>query len=221
MKKRSLVIYYDILEELEDFSDAQVGQIFRAMVKYDETGTLPNFSGSMKTAFKFIKTKLDKNKDDYAKKCEKNRENINKRWKNKENEDSNVYDCIQSYNSYTKDTDTDNDTDNDINISKQVSNKKINNNNLGISNTHAHACVREIESYDEIFENFCVSPALKETYISFIKHCKANGHVVVNDKLKNMIIKLDIAYGNDDTPKHASLKRAISGGYLDIKECVE
>lgn len=108
--KRSLVVYYDILEQLEDFNDEQVGKIFRAMVEYDKNGTMPNFTGEMKIAFKFIKLSLDKNKEDYLAKCAKNSESARKRW---EKDNANGCERIPT-DANDADNDTDNDNENDI-----------------------------------------------------------------------------------------------------------
>lgn len=94
--------------------------------------------------------------------------------------------------------------------SKKVSNKEINKNIL--DNTYAH------ESYDEIFKSFGVSDSLKRTFIEFIRHCQINGRSVINEKLKDIIIRLDMAYRNDDVPKHASLMKAINSGCYDVLE---
>jgi len=104
-------MYYDILEQLEDFSDEQFGKITRALIKYDKTGQIPEFDDlSMKIAFKMLKPILDRNKQEFEQMCEKNRQNVLKRW---QKEDTKKYDGIRSYNSNTMATDNDNDKDND------------------------------------------------------------------------------------------------------------
>ena len=127
--KRSLVVYYDILEQLEDFNDEQVGKIFRAMVEYDKNGTIPNFTGEMKIAFKFIKLSLDKNKEDYLAKCAKNSESARKRW---EKDNANGCERIPT-DANDADNDTDNDTDNDIDndLKKKKEIKKENKHKYG------------------------------------------------------------------------------------------
>lgn len=203
--KNSLVIYYDILEQLKDFSDEQFGCLLRAVINYDKTGIEPILSNELSFAFKFLKPVLDKNKEKYEDLCEKRRVSGAKGGKQKVANASKCYQVLAS----VADNDNVNVNDNVIEISKKVSNKN--------NSTRAYAC----ESYDELFERLGVSPGLRETYISFIKHCQANGHVVINDKLKDIIIRLDMVYGGDDVPKHASLQKAINGGYYDIKELRE
>lgn len=222
--KNSLVVYYDILEQLEDFTDEQVGKIFRAMVDYDKNDILPNFTGAMKLAFKFIKQSLDINKEKYKNICERNRANIRKRWeedipddtKNTSGKfgipnDTKVYQAIPND---TKNTDIDIVIDNDIdNISKKVSKNKKE--NINEYNLNTHACVRE--SYDDIFNSLEVSPEVRNALIEFIRHCQLNKKIVTNDKLKNIIVRLDFNH-NSEIEKVHSIRRAINGGYFDIKE---
>ena len=70
------------------------------------------------------------------------------------------------------------------------------------------------ESYEEIMEEFGVSSRLKPTLWEFIQHCLANGHVLTNSKLEDIIIELDKS--EDESAKITMLKRAISGGYYDV-----
>ena len=207
--KNSFVIYYSYLENLEDLTDEQFGKLFRALFYYEIKREEPNFTGGLKIAFNFIKQDLDANLEKYENICERNRQNIAKRWNTKNTSG------ISGIPKDTKNTDNDNeyDNDNESDIYKVSKKEEKNNNYLNVY-TNTRAC----ESYDDIFENFGVSDSLKETFISFIKHCMVNGQVIINDKLKDLILRLDYAYGNDDVPKHQALKRAISGGYFDIQE---
>ena len=200
--KNSLVIYYDILEQLKDFSDEQFGCLLRAVINYDRTGELPTLTNELSFAFKFMKPVLDKNKEKYEELCEKRRVSGAKGGKQKV---ANATKCYQEQQELASVA----DNDNDIEVSKKESNK-----NILLSNTCA--CVRE--SYDEIFQNLEVAPEVKNSLIEFIRHCQVNGHIVTNSKLKQIIFRLDQAYSNDEQSKIASLKRAINGGYYDIQE---
>lgn len=225
--KNSFVVYYEIIEQLEDFTDEQVGKIFRAMVDYDRNGTIPNFTGTMKLAFKFIKQNLDINKEKYKNICERNRANIRKRWEEDIPDDTkntsgkfgipNDTKVYQDIPDDTKNTDNDNDIDNDIVIDNDIDTKKVSKKEEKeiLSNTHTHA--RTYESYDEIFASFGVSHELKSVLIEFIRHCQVNGRIVTNEKLKNIIIRLDFNCSSEVEKIH-SVKRAINGGYFDIRE---
>ena len=206
--KNSLVIYYDILEQLKDFSDEQFGCLLRAVINYDRTGELPTLTNELSFAFKFMKPVLDKNKEKYEELCEKRRVSGAKGGKQKVANATKCYQEQQELASVADNVNV-NDNVNVIEVSKKESNK-----NILLSNTCAH--VRE--SYDEIFQNLEVAPEVKNSLIEFIRHCQVNGHIVTNSKLKQIIFRLDQAYSNDEQSKIASLKRAINGGYYDIQE---
>ena len=79
--------------------------------------------------------------------------------------------------------------------SKKVSNKK------------------SLQSYDEIFEEFNVGDREKEAYLNFIRHLLVNHIVLINDRLQNIIIQLDMLFGNDEQAKVVYINDAISKGY--------
>lgn len=97
---------------------------------------------------------------------------------------------------------TDTLSNNNLKISKQVSNKK-----------------EKIQSYDEIFRDFGVSAPLKEVVIEFIRYLKTSyGIVMLNDRLEDLLVKLDFKYNTDDISKCKEVKRAITNGYKRL-EC--
>ena len=138
MNKKGVVMYYDLLEQLKDFTDEQFGKITRAMIKYDIDGIEPQFNDiQIKLAFNILKPTIDRNKQEYQEKCDKNRENINKRWKK---QDTNEYDCIRMYTNYT---DIDKDIDKDIN-KKEIYKEKVEQ-----SPTHTQALKEEKHKHGE------------------------------------------------------------------------
>lgn len=92
----------------------------------------------------------------------------------------------------------------DLEVSKKVSNKKEN-----------------LQTYDEIFEDFGVTGRYKEVVIEFIKYLKASyGIVMLNDRLNNMFVQLDLKYCTDELAKRKEIRRAIVNGYKRL-ECEE
>jgi len=86
----SIVIHTDIKDKLDFLSDAEAGQLFKAIIDYAENGTTistEDRSGAVVMAFLFVKDQIER---DYAKYLERqgksdhrsqvNRENSNKRW---------------------------------------------------------------------------------------------------------------------------------------------
>ena len=75
MDKKSFLIYLDYEEQFNLLTDEQIGQLMRAIIKYEKTQEEPQLDGVLKMAFSFIRTQLDRDRQKYQKKCEKNREN--------------------------------------------------------------------------------------------------------------------------------------------------
>lgn len=75
MEKASFLMYLDYEEQFNIMTDEQIGQLMRAIIKYEKTGEVPNLDGMLKMAFSFIKTQLDRDREKYQARCEKNREN--------------------------------------------------------------------------------------------------------------------------------------------------
>ena len=220
MAKNSFVIYHNYRDTLEDLTNEQVGELFRAIFDYEIDKKEPNFNGELKIAFRFIKKDLDLNSDKYESICERNRMNGLKGGRPKNPKNPNGFSKTQENPEKPKKADNDNEYDNDydneygydddyiLESKKERKNKEINNNNI-----HTHAR----ETYDEIFEDFGVEPMLKDTLIEFIRHCQLNKKMVTNDKLKSIIVHLDMAH-NDVYGKIQSVQNAISGGYFDVIE---
>ena len=79
------------LKRTERLSDQELGRLFRACMVYHATGEVTELTGRESVAFDFIREDIDAANEKYAAKCEKNRENIQKRW-----DDTNVYDRIRT-----------------------------------------------------------------------------------------------------------------------------
>jgi len=123
--QKGFVVYGDIEESLNELSDEQVAKLFRGMVSYFNTGNDPGFSGLIKMVFIPIRQQMDRDTDKYEKKCQKNKESIQKYWDKVKADteeyerirtNTNVYECIPANtnvaNTNTK-TDTDKKTDKD------------------------------------------------------------------------------------------------------------
>lgn len=77
--------------------------------------------------------------------------------------------------------------------------------------------LERLKSHAEIMTEFDVSNLYRETLKEFLRHCYANRHLVTNEKLTDIILRLDEACGDDDAAKCEYIRRAISGGYFDVR----
>ena len=105
-EQKGFIVYGDIQDVLDELTDDQVAQLFRGMVNYFITGKAPKFTGVLKFVWIPIKQHMDRDAEKYEKKCEKNRENVKKRW-----ERTKEYDRIRPH---TNDTNINKDKDIDI-----------------------------------------------------------------------------------------------------------
>lgn len=72
--KKSFVVYFGISEILDELNDEQVGRLFRSMVDYAATGTLPEFEDQqMRMAWIPIRQTLERDAGKYAEIIEKRR----------------------------------------------------------------------------------------------------------------------------------------------------
>ena len=119
----SFILYTSYYAIIEGLTDEQLGQLTRALFIYARDGEVINLEPVVRMAFSFIKDNIDRNADKYQKKCERNRENIRKRWEKKHSEDTteqsdtNVYKRIPSNTNVYEEKSRipyDNDNDNDV-----------------------------------------------------------------------------------------------------------
>lgn len=133
----SFILYTSYYAIIEGLTDQQLGQLTRALFIYARDGEQIQLEPVVRMAFSFIKDNIDRNADKYQKKCERNRENIRKRWQKTntkdttEKDNTNVYDGIPTNTNvyeeksripYDNDNEYDNDNDNDNDVSKETDN---------------------------------------------------------------------------------------------------
>ena len=144
----SFILYTSYYAIIEGLTDEQLGQLTRALFIYARDGKTIKLEPVVRMAFSFIKDNIDRNADKYQKKCERNRENIRKRWEKKHAEDTtertdtteyeripsntNVYE-EKSRIPYDNDNEYDNDNDNEYDVSKETDNNIPSKEGLSIS----------------------------------------------------------------------------------------
>ena len=63
------------LEAIEPLNDAERGRLFTACLQYSMTGIEPELHGNERFIFPTIQSQIDRDREKYDRKCEKNREN--------------------------------------------------------------------------------------------------------------------------------------------------
>lgn len=104
--KKSFVLYLDQYEPIKDLNFEQKGELLDAMFSYNLSHEVKINDPMVKMAFSFFEQTFKRDCAKYLKRCEKNKENINKRWNKK---DTTVYDGKNGIPVDTKNTDSDSD----------------------------------------------------------------------------------------------------------------
>ena len=214
----SFILYTSDYQLIEGLTDEQLGQLTRALFIYARDGEIINLEPVVRMAFVFIKDKIDRNQQKYEKKCERNRENIRKRWNKpntndtKENEcipsDTNVYERIPSDTTrYLSDSDSDSDSD----VSKETDNNIPSKEGLSIS------------------ENPKVDPAKRCAKIDFAaikeywnrKHDQSGSVMrrltLMSDQRKGNVRSRIREYGGDVQMVYKAIDKAMASDFMNGK----
>ncbi len=70
-EKKSFVVYHSYRECFKDFSDEEIGQLFKAMLEYSQKGEVPEMSRPLKVAFRFIRLQMDADEAKYTNECKR------------------------------------------------------------------------------------------------------------------------------------------------------
>lgn len=72
--------YHSYAKKCEKLSDQELGRLFRALMVFSETGERQELAGRECIAFDFIADDIQRSKDAYDAKCQKNADNASKRY---------------------------------------------------------------------------------------------------------------------------------------------
>ena len=75
----TILLFTDQRAAIDYLSDEDAGQLFKAILAYANEGSLPDFNGPMMSLFTVIRTQIERSREAYKTKCEKNRSNSMKR----------------------------------------------------------------------------------------------------------------------------------------------
>ena len=85
-EKPGVMLYFDRLPYLNRMDDVQCGKLFLMIMEYAQYGVVPEIEDPMLgMAWDMVKPAIDLDTERYEAKCERNRENIQKRWKKASN----------------------------------------------------------------------------------------------------------------------------------------
>lgn len=80
MARTYICLHLDYEDNLAPLTDAEVGRLIRALLRYGRTGEVPKLNKVLMQTFIPIKKQIDIEAKHYDKVCKANAENIRKRW---------------------------------------------------------------------------------------------------------------------------------------------
>lgn len=120
--KDSMVFYQEWREAVKELSPGQRCGIYEALFDYAFEGKQPT-DQLQKVITAMMRLRIDKDQEAYKQKCERNRENIKKRWNKGIRPNTTEYDPIPQDTKNT-DNETDNETEFENDLNKSPQNKK-------------------------------------------------------------------------------------------------
>ena len=81
--KKSFILHLDSLDVFDELKDEEVGKLFRAIRDF-EKGKEPKLDGILRAVWIPFRNQLQRDKEKYDGICDRNRENIKKRWDTKD-----------------------------------------------------------------------------------------------------------------------------------------
>lgn len=214
----SFILYTSDYQLIEGLTDEQLGQLTRALFVYARDGEVIKLEPVVRMAFVFIKDKIDRNQQKYQKKCERNRENIRKRWNKsntndtKENEripnDTSVYERIPNDTTrYLYDSDSYSDSD----VSKETDNNIPSKEGLSISENPKVDPARRCAKID--------FSAIKEYWNT--KHDQSGSAMrrltLMSDQRKSNVRARIREYGGDVQKVYKAIDKAMASDFMNGK----
>lgn len=102
--RKGFMLFHDLAEVLIALGDEKSGKLIKAMIQYSTDGIVPELESPLDIVFIQLRQQLDRDIERYDHICERNRENIKKRWDTKNTS------RISGVPEYTKNTNTNTNT---------------------------------------------------------------------------------------------------------------
>lgn len=80
MAREYFCAYHSYIKQCKGLSDGELGRLFRALLEYSASGKVPELNGRESVAFDFMSANIDRDAESYKDACNRNRENISKRY---------------------------------------------------------------------------------------------------------------------------------------------
>ena len=80
MAMKYICLYLDYLDKFDQLDDEEAGRLTKALLRYAANGEITDLGRVEMAYFSFIRSNIDREREQYEEKCRKNRANISKRY---------------------------------------------------------------------------------------------------------------------------------------------
>jgi len=214
--KKSFVMYKSWDPMIKDLDDASVGILMKAAFAYQCGYEYEIENPVIRAVFAVMVAEFEKNEAKYQEVCEKNAENVRKRWAAaKGEEDTTVYDRIRpNTNAYdsirndTKNTDSDSDSDRD-NDSDKDRDRDIE------SDVKPSGKRKQSKREAEVVPTYVKDPILNATILEFLDYRKQMRSSMSDIAVTKMLAKLE-KIGKSDHERVEILNQSMENGWKGI-----
>lgn len=184
--KKTFLMYSDVINYIDGLNDHQVAQLYKATLCYANGLPVEIDDAEVKGIWRVIKHNMDQTDAAYQEQCDRNKENIRKRYNKKVTESTEEYEAVQDattcYENYdrirpnTTEYDRNNDNDNDNDIKEKV---------LSNDSTKKKTAKRFVPpSVDEV-RDYCHERRNRVNADAFIAFYESNGWKVGKNSMKD------------------------------------
>lgn len=153
--KASFILYSDYISFIEEFSNEEAGELFKAIMLFVNNRPVPALSKGVKAIYKHITNQLEKDFDKWQDIKEKRREAVKKRWEGKDkNDDSEKYNCIVCNTNDTVNVNDNVNVNENVNVNTDVINQSIDRSAYAERKNKKAEKVENVENYEKDFEAY-------------------------------------------------------------------
>ena len=166
MAREYFCAYHSYIKQCKGLSDGELGRLFRALLEYSASGKVPELNGRESVAFDFMSANIDRDAESYKGTCNRNRENISKRYE-RIRANTTVYETYQE-----KEEEKEKEELLKKDISNEISQKSTR------QKKFVPPTVEEVEAY-------CLERKNKVDAAYFVDHYTSNGWKVGKQNMKD------------------------------------
>ena len=187
MEMPFICLYKNYQTILAPFTDSQVGRLVRAMLAYTVSGEVPELRGSERLIWPMLQDRLDRDEENYRKRCKTNRANGAKGGRPKKPSTTPETDGFSEKPEKPKENKNKNENKNENKNKNENENENENEKkkeNEGLLAGKPHVCVFSPPTEEEL-QDYCTRQGFTLDTGQFLDYYESNGWMVGRNKMRS------------------------------------